>query len=204
MEIHGERVILRDFIEADIEKRLYWETTETEWQQWDTPWIYEGRDPETLRKELEAYREKLAILASLDPNRKNLRTSFQITLKDTAKTYIGWCSAYNIDSQYRLCPGGHRWAVGIALPPPEARGKGYAKEALQLYLQYLISSGIEEIYMQTWSGNGPILGLAHRLGFRECHRQANAHQVRGGLYDALTLRLDPLLFQKIPMVPLGF
>lgn len=33
-------IILRNFIETDIEKRIYWEQVETEWQLWDAPWEY--------------------------------------------------------------------------------------------------------------------------------------------------------------------
>ena len=31
MVLKDERVLLRDFMRQDIEKRLYWETVETEW-----------------------------------------------------------------------------------------------------------------------------------------------------------------------------
>lgn len=38
IQISDGRVILRDFKESDIEKRIYWDTVETEWQLWDAPW----------------------------------------------------------------------------------------------------------------------------------------------------------------------
>lgn len=31
MQLIGKDIILRDFIESDIEKRIYWETVENEW-----------------------------------------------------------------------------------------------------------------------------------------------------------------------------
>ena len=37
-----EDIILRDFIDTDIERRIYWEKVETEWQLWDAPWEYEN------------------------------------------------------------------------------------------------------------------------------------------------------------------
>lgn len=43
MELKNNLVVLRDFIESDIENRIYWETTENEWQLWDAPWEYEGK-----------------------------------------------------------------------------------------------------------------------------------------------------------------
>jgi len=45
-KIVGDRIILRDFMESDIEKRIYWELIETEWQLWDGPWEYENKTEE--------------------------------------------------------------------------------------------------------------------------------------------------------------
>ena len=39
--LETERLILRDFEEKDIEKRVFWETVETEWKKWDAPWLRE-------------------------------------------------------------------------------------------------------------------------------------------------------------------
>lgn len=39
-------VVLRDFIEADIEDYVRWETVETEWKLWDAPWEHEGETDE--------------------------------------------------------------------------------------------------------------------------------------------------------------
>ena len=55
MEIKGKDIILRDFLESDIEKRIYWETVETEWQQWDAPWDYEGLSEIERENELQEY-----------------------------------------------------------------------------------------------------------------------------------------------------
>ena len=35
-------VLLRDLQQSDIEKRIYWETQETEWKLWDGPWQIEN------------------------------------------------------------------------------------------------------------------------------------------------------------------
>ncbi|MBP3465589.1 MAG: hypothetical protein J6J90_05550 [Angelakisella sp.] len=60
MVLKDERVLLRDFMRQDIEKRLYWETVETEWQLWDGPWEYEGQTEEQ-RREAMARRIKKAL-----------------------------------------------------------------------------------------------------------------------------------------------
>lgn len=46
----NDKVILRDFKEGDIEKRIYWETSETEWQLWDAPWEYENQSDDKKKK----------------------------------------------------------------------------------------------------------------------------------------------------------
>ena len=53
-----ERVLLRDFMRQDIEKRLYWETVETEWQLWDVPWEYEGQTGVQRREAMARYSKK--------------------------------------------------------------------------------------------------------------------------------------------------
>jgi hypothetical protein len=52
-------VILRDFIQSDIEKRICWETEQTEWQLWDAPWEYEGLTDAQKQKDLNTYIEKM-------------------------------------------------------------------------------------------------------------------------------------------------
>ena len=81
--------------------------------------------------------------------------------------------------------------MGIDLPERWARGKGYAREALSLFIRYLQDAGEGEIDTQTWSGNMPMIRLAERLGFRECHREMGVRRVKGKAYDALSFRLEP-------------
>lgn len=42
ISISDSKVILRDFIESDIEKRISWETKHTEWKLWDAPWEFDN------------------------------------------------------------------------------------------------------------------------------------------------------------------
>lgn len=44
--IYAKNIVLRDLTESDIKNRIYWEKVETEWQQWDAPWEYEGLSEE--------------------------------------------------------------------------------------------------------------------------------------------------------------
>ena len=65
MEICGEKVILRDLTKEDIEKRLYFNTVDTEWQMWDSPWQYEGmtkeeKEYETIEEDISKMEDRIA------------------------------------------------------------------------------------------------------------------------------------------------
>ncbi len=55
VSICDDKVVLRDFLASDVEKRILWETTETEWQLWDAPWEYEGLTEAQKHKDLASY-----------------------------------------------------------------------------------------------------------------------------------------------------
>jgi len=191
MTIIGDKVILRDFLPEDIPKRVEWETVETEWQSWDAPWEYDGLTAEEKQADLNRYGENMRRWAQQPPLENERRTGFQICLNTKEREYIGWCSAYRIDEAFRFARDGCYCAVGIDLPERWARGKGYAREALSLFIRYLQDAGEGEIYTQTWSGNMPMIRLAERLGFRECHREMGVRNVKGKAYDALSFCLEP-------------
>ncbi|CAM2741219.1 Acetyltransferase (GNAT) family [Hathewaya histolytica] len=75
------------------------------------------------------------------------------------------------------------------IPDKDVRRQGYATETLGLFIQYLKGNGIKEIYTQTWSGNLRIIGLAHKLGFKEINRKYYIRMVRNEKYDGLTFKL---------------
>jgi RimJ/RimL family protein N-acetyltransferase len=190
-EIIGNKVILRDFIDSDIEKRILWETVETEWQLWDGPWVYENKTKSKALADIDAYIEKMKGLAeksrSLNPDKK--RTSFQICERES-RNYIGWCNSYRIDNRFTHIADGGLCAIGIDIPESSAQGKGYGSEALVLFIDYLQSRGESDIYIQTWSGNARMIHIAKKLGFEECMRNIDMRFVRGKLYDGLTFRLN--------------
>ena len=192
LELKNNLIILRDFIQSDIEDRIYWETVENEWQQWDAPWEYEGKEEEEQTKDLERYKDKMQLWAAQQKGESDLRTGFQICVNDDSKKYIGWCNSYNMDENFEFTQNKGRCAVGINIPVMTARGKGYATTAMTLLIHYLIKKGKNEIYTQTWSGNKRMIGLAKKLGFEECLRKTNTCEVSGQLYDNLTFKLNIL------------
>lgn len=85
------KIILRDFIETDIEKRVYWETAETEWQKWDAPWEYETLSDEEKKKALTAYKETMGgwVKKFSELPGEEKRTGFQIVVARRANISAG-------------------------------------------------------------------------------------------------------------------
>lgn len=123
--LSDEKVILRDFIESDIQTRVRWETEETEWQAWDAPWEFASLSAEEREASLAEYIEKMRGWAekfSKMPEEEK-RTGFQIVEKSSGE-YIGWCNSYRIDEDCNISKEGGRCAVGIDLPSDAGAGKG--------------------------------------------------------------------------------
>jgi len=183
MQIKNDKVILRDFIESDIEDRIHWELVETEWQLWDAPWEEDDFDPEAYRhKQLEKLKQQ-------KPDNE-VRWSFQVCINDEDQKHIGWCNAYRIDENYQYTREEGFCTIGIGLPDLASRRKGYATAAWILFIHYFINHGIKDIHTQTWSGNKRVIGLMTKLGFEECHREKDFKVINGQSYDSLTFKLN--------------
>lgn len=179
MEIVGKKVYLRDFEEADIADHIYWNTKETEWKKWDTPWVRSSVFDEA------EYREKMWKKCQRELSSQAIRYSFEICEKDTER-HIGWMNAYTIDRKYEACSGDGDIALGIDIPESAFRKKGYGKEAFSLFINYWNEQGYQDIYTQTWSGNDGMIALAKSLGFTLCKRKNGIYQLDGQVYDWLT------------------
>ena len=195
--LQSKNMILRDFKESDIEKRTYWETVETEWQRWDSPWEYEDLTGKEKGERL------LDLLKTIHGWLKHpladsvKRDRFEIEVCDPEPKYIGWVASYYINENFTYTQNKTtRCAVGIDIPDQSARGKGYACQALCIFIDYLLEHGVTEIYTQTWSGNERMVHIAEKLGFEECGRKKNLRVVRGREYDWVTFRLDEEKYQN--------
>lgn len=195
MEIRYRNIVLRDYRESDIEDDIRWSTVETQWALWDAPWETEEElasfDPQKFREEE---------LAALEKPLQGLRWS--LALDTAAGVHIGGVNAYLIDESFQwvrekdLGPGQKSApALGIEVNESSYWGKGLGTQGLAAYIRYFLDNGYDELYLQTWSGNTRMVRSAEKLGFVECHREAGIRQVRGGIYDGLTFRLDVGKFQ---------
>lgn len=180
IETHG--IVLRDISIHDIDTMVEWFIVETEWMKWNGPWDYEGDyhfDEEEFRSKKENRALSVEQLADSE-----IRDYFVIC--DTFDSIIGDCSSYYIDEQYKINDNGAKLAVGINLASIKNRGQGVGFRALSMLIEYYFDRGYQELFVQTWSGNIPMIKLAHKLGFMECNRFIDLRKVNGKLYDGLT------------------
>jgi RimJ/RimL family protein N-acetyltransferase len=170
-----KNTVLRPFREGDLADVQRWFTTETEWGRWDAPWEEFGDIDEFLAGK----REYLQKITSKPPD-----VYFSLEIETDAGRHIGWVSRYDMLDDENLI------ALGLDIPPQDARGRGYGKNAFKLWIAYNFKhSDADEIYTQTWSGNYPMLGLAESIGFKEIGRIRGVRRVRGERYDALTFSI---------------
>ena len=191
MEIKYRDIILRDMKESDIEDMVYYMTVETAWGDWDAPWeSLDGFDTDSYRREQKEHLQK---------PQSGHRWSLHI---DTADGHhIGKVNSYLLDEHYDwqddIQPGQKVFhALGIGILDSRYWGKGLGTQALAAWIQYHLEEGIQDLCLQTWSGNERMVRSAQRVGFVECRRLTGIRQVRGGTYDALTFKLDLDIFHE--------
>lgn len=181
--LKGKIVRLRPFQETDIEHIVRAMTVDTEWQQWDAPWELEEAelfDPERYRelskRKIENLRQKEAAGESFI-----YRTLIIERLSDGE--FLGRINSYQIDDHYDWTEKGGYFTIGIDIFKKKHRRCGYGREAWALYLDYLRTKGITEVYTQTWSGNIPVQILIEKFGFNLVHVKKNYQLVQGKNVD---------------------
>lgn len=196
MEIKYQNIVLRDRRESDIDDDIRWNTLDTQWALWDAPWEMED---ELLKFDPAAYREEELVRLSR-PN-EGFRWHFEVDTADGC--HIGSVNAYLIDGNFdwvRAADGreGERFynTLGVDVSDSRFWGRGLGTQALTAFIKYHLDSGFHDICLQTWSGNERMVHVAEKLGFVECSRKAGFRQVRGGIYDGLTFRLDETIFSQ--------
>ena len=178
MQLLGKNVILKTFGIEDIKDYRNWYSTETDWQKWDAPWIKRSFDENSI---IEVRKSNMA---------KDPIMTFEIYSKEK---HLGWVNAYYMDDEYIPVEAKtDKIAIGLDIPNSKYWSKGIGTEALELFINYLKSSGLERIYIQTWSGNIRMIKLAEKLGFHEVNRYVNKRIVNDKKFDALTFIKEQL------------
>lgn len=188
MRIVYKDIILRDYQETDIEDDIRWMTTETEWHNWDAPWEAE----EALRKfNPETFYEKAMIKLKRPKTKADFRWAFEIDTK--SGVHIGGVNSYFNDENYRWKPrneGGCLYTLGIGICESAYWSKGYGTQAFAAFIKYHFTKGVTDVYTETWSGNYPMLALAGKLGFEECHRETGFRVAHGQPVDGIVFKLN--------------
>jgi RimJ/RimL family protein N-acetyltransferase len=182
--VKNKNIALRYIMESDMADYVKWTTTEVEWCEWDAPW--ENDDP---------WDDFMNWQKSLIGKRPERYAKLEIDTLDAPGApgkHIGWVSSYFADDEET------KTTVGIDIPAPACRRKGYGENALTLFMAYLCEVA-DVLYTQTWSGNSPMIGLAKKIGFVEVEREKDLREVNGQQYDALTFAITKAdFFDRYP------
>lgn len=186
MKIQRGSVILRDYLESDIEDDVRWMSTETAWIQADTPWEeFEPVDLEKLRADLQS------MVGRYSPNA--MRSRMEI---EADGIHIGFVSTYPLTADWSTMDFGSTFAdapliraLGIEICEPDFWHRGLGTQALAAWVEYLRGFGWDELYLETWSGNTAMMKSAQKLGFTVCHCVPGLREVNGRRYDALVYRM---------------
>lgn len=172
--LSGKKIMLRDWLEEDLEAWKYWHEGKKEWRKTDGPYF-----PDMSDRELEmTVQTRLAMIHAgmfEDP-----RPSLVIADHDAGKI-MGTVTSYWLGKETNWL------AAGLNLYDPAHWGRGYGTEALSLWTSYLFEKHPEivRLDLRTWSGNTGMIRLAEKLGFQLEARFRKARIVEGKYYDAL-------------------
>lgn len=173
VEILGTQILLRDWIQEDLETYRHWQLGSHQWKELDGPY-YVSSDEETLQR-LAALEKKVAAKDFPQP-----RSRLVIADKKT-NAFMGTVNSYWLSQETNWL------ATGVSLYDPKNWGQGYGHEALSLWFDYLFENRPElvRLDLQTWSGNKGMEKLALKLGFKLEGRFRQARIVKGQYFDSL-------------------
>lgn len=174
MRLTGERVTLRDFVEADIPVFSHWQLPGHRWHELDGPYYPK---PDANEVAVMADRIQHALEAGSWPEPR-----MRLVIADSSTDeLLGLVTSY-WESQET------NWlSIGIVVFDEANWGRGIGTEALQHWVSYLfgVRPEIVRLDLRTWSGNTGMMALACKLGFQQeaCFRKARI--VNGEYFDGL-------------------
>ncbi|GIH97099.1 GNAT family N-acetyltransferase [Planobispora siamensis] len=144
--LRGDRVLLRAVTKDDLTElhRLY-QDVDTAILAQGTPWV-----PETLEQAITRYEER-------EPDPDNVPFTVQSA---SGEEVLGSAMVWGIDTFNRHAH------LGLSLLP-EARGQGYAPDALRVLCDYAFRiRGLHRLGLETLATNAPMIAAAEKVGFR--------------------------------------
>jgi RimJ/RimL family protein N-acetyltransferase len=182
VEIQGRRVLLRDPRPEDVEARVRWAMSETEWQNWDAPW--EGPPPPTAEEITEERVRKCAANIAADIAKELPSPRKRLWVEHIGGPLLGWVNQYHHDPEARVIH------VGIDICESAYWNQGLGTEALLLWIDYLVNElDLTCVWTATWSGNKRMVRCAEKCGFALAERLVGVREWQGRKYDGLEFRL---------------
>jgi RimJ/RimL family protein N-acetyltransferase len=176
--IVGERVMLREYREEDIEHIRGWvnkpEVTSTLSNIFIRP-----HTEQMMRSFLDH------VMRNSDPN------AFYFVIADKRdEGYLGQVDITGIDWYVRT------GSLGVVIPDVDNRGQGYGTEALTLLIRYAFDRiNLNKIELDVYEFNAGAYELYRRLGFvEEGRRRANVYR-DGRYYDVILMGVFPQEFR---------
>jgi len=168
----GERVVLRDWVPADLEPLRAWLAPGHPWQVTNGPYFAKApaADRDAFAAELVAGGERpdpRASLAVVDPG------------DDRLVGRVNW---------YWECEETDWRRIGLAVYDHARWGSGIGTECLVLWTDYLFArTDALRLDFATYSGNLGMLAVGRRAGYIEEARLRQARRWSGGVHDAVVM-----------------
>ena len=174
IELIGNKLILRDWQDADIPIYQQWLQPQHRWHQFDSP--YYGK---IIAKDVPKIIDRLE-QDMPDTMEETPRRRLVIALKET-NTFIGSVSRYWQSKETNWL------SIGIGIYDDSLWGQGLGYETLGMWCDYLFQTmpAIVRLDLRTWSGNYGMIHLAGKIGFQEEARFRMARIVKGEYFDGL-------------------
>ena len=172
INITGQKIILKEATQQDIEELYYWkyEEKEQEAKKWNGPYILE---PIMTKEEfIKTWKDDYEV----GPNTPNTLIIF------VEDKLIGTVGSYWIDKNTNWLE------TGIVIYDKNYWNGGYGTEAYKLWIDFLFrTTDLHRLGMSTWSGNARMIKVAEKIGMKEEARVRQARMVDGKYFDAIKM-----------------
>ena len=173
MVIEGRKIVLRDWVMADLPVYQSWLSNDYEWKQFNGPYFV--MDESKVPARIGRLQKAIEAAEWSNPRRR-------LVIADRATdAFVGVVSRYWESKETNWL------SVGIVIYDPTQWNGGIGFEAFGLWSDYILREMPElvRLGLGTWSGNVRMMRLAQKLGFQQeaCFRMARI--VRGEYYDSV-------------------
>lgn len=173
-ELIGNKLILRDWQDADLPIYQHWLHPQHRWHQLDGP--YYGKPiAKDVPKIIGRLKRDMPEMTEKTPRRRLV-----IALKATNK-FIGLISRYWQSKETNWL------SIGIAIYDDSLWGQGLGYETIGIWGDYLFQTmpDLVRLDLRTWSGNKGMMRLAEKVGFQEEARFRMARIVNNEYFDGM-------------------